>query len=490
MTPYSRFYGVAFAIVLFLSPIVSHAATLNLSPVRGAVDVGSMLTETVVVSSSDQAINAVSGTISFPSDLLQVVSVSKTNSILTLWMQEPTFSNTDGTISFSGIVPNPGYMGTRGQIFTIQFRGKKAGTAAIEFSSPQVLANDGSGTDVITGTQSATLTVSVVEQIQESVSAPLKTPTQTAVSPKKVDLLARITSSSHPDQEQWYKTSHAIFDWTNAQGVSAVRLGYDKNEDGKPNVLYSDPISHKEIDFEDGSWYFHVQQKSAAGWGPISTYKIQIDTIPPTPFSVEFPNGTTTPSGSILSAKFTAMDDLSGIDRYQISVDGKEVMVSADEGSRPYNISGDAGTHTLLVRAYDKAGNVAIADGKFFVESSASSVSKLSVFSLGWLAVNYLSLVLIVLSIAGTLLFAAWYIHTHFSAYRQQLNRRLGITNTHVHKEFDLLKDALNNEIRALERAKSKRDLTREEGRLVSRLKKLLEQSEKSIEKEIEDLPV
>ncbi len=481
-----RVYLSALVAFFFLLPSATLAATLGLSPANTTVGAGSTITETVFVSSADQAMNAISGTISFPTDLLQVVSVSKANSVLSLWVQEPVFSNTDGTISFSAVVPNPGYIGSRGQVLSIQFRGRKQGTATVTFSpSSQVLANDGNGTDILTASNAATITVTAAA-IPTSTLPP--TPSSSATN---ADLLARITSSTHPDQAQWYKLSHTIFDWTNAQGVSAVRLGYDKNADGKPNVLYNDPISHKELDLDDGIWYFHVQQKGSGGWGPISTYRVQIDTVPPLPFTVVFPYGTTTPSGSTITTQFTARDELSGIDRYQVAVDGTELVVTVDEGNRPYTISGDPGTHMLLVRAYDKAGNISIADGKFFVRTgeSPSSSSPFNFFTFGWLAVNYLSLILIILAILGTLLFAAWYIRTHFSAYRRQLNHRLGITHAHVHKEFDNLKDALTEEILTLEQAKSRRDLTREEERLVNRFKKLLDQSEQAIEKDIEDLP-
>lgn len=480
----ARFQTCALALVagFFLLPPSTLAATLSLSPTDTTVDVGATVTETIFVSSADQAMNAIAGTISFPADLLQVVSISKSGSVLSLWVQDPTFSNVDGTISFSGVVPNPGYTGARGRAISIQFRGKKVGTGSITFSSAsQVLANDGNGTDILTATVPATVTVTS--------STPAPTPSQPATSSSaSSDLLARITSSTHPDQTQWYKLSHAVFDWTNAQGVSALRLGYDKNADGKPGVVYTEPISHKELDLADGIWYFHVQEKGSGGWGPVSSYRVQIDTVPPLPFTVTFPNGTTTQSGGTVTAQFTAVDELSGIDHYQVAVDGKEFAVAPDEGRQPYVVSGDSGTHMLLVRAHDKAGNISIADGKFVVGAEEVSPSPFNFFTFGWLAINYLSLLLIILAILLTLAFAIWYIRTHFTAYRRQLNHRLGLTHTHVHKEFDNLKEAITEEILTLEQTKSKRDLTKDEERLVARFKKLLDQSEREIEKDLEDI--
>lgn len=467
--------------LLFLLPSSAGAATLNLSPVQASVGTGAIFTETVFVSTTDQAMNAISGTISFPTDLLQVVSVSKSNSVLSLWVQDPTFSNTNGTISFSGIVPNPGYIGGGGRVVSIQFRGKRAGTGSVVFSaSSQVLANDGNGTDILSDTSSATVTISSSASV----------PTPSAPSPVTTDvgLLAHITSSSHPDQTQWYNLSHAIFDWTNAQNISAVRLGYDQDANGTPTIVYTDAISHKELDLEDGISYFHVQEKASSGWGPVSSYRVQIDTVPPLPFTVTFPQGTTTPSGSPISALFTTTDALSGIDHYQVAIDGKVFTVTADAGSKSYTVSADPGAHMLLVQAYDKAGNFSIANGRFFV-TGGTAESPFDFFTFGWLAINYISIFLIALAILITLIFAAWYIRTHFTAYRRRLNHQLGLTHVHVHKQFDTLKEAITEELLTLEQTKSKRSLTREEERIVARFKKLLDQAEQIIEKDLEDIP-
>ena len=477
MTISFRAYLTSFIGILFLLPLAASAAMLDLLPTSVAVGTGESFTERMTVSSANQAMNAISGTIVFPPDILQVVSVSKANSVLSLWIQEPSFSNTDGTISFSGVVPNPGYIGSRGQVFSIQFRARKAGIALVSFSaSSQVLANDGNGTDILTDTSAASVSVTTATVVPPS---PLAATTG--------DLLARITSSSHPDQTRWYNLSHAIFDWTNAQNTSTVRIGYDQNANGIPTVVYTDAISHKELDLSDGISYFHVQERISGGWSPVSSYRVQIDTVPPLPFTVGFPQGTTTPSGSPMTAIFTATDELSGIDHYQVAVDGKVFTVTTDAGSQPYAVSADSGAHMLLVQAYDKAGNFSTANGRFFVTGEAKP-SLFDFFGFGWLAVNYISIFLIAFAILVTLLFAAWYIRTHFMAYRHRLNRQLGLTHAHIHKQFDTLKEAITEELLTLEQTKSKRSLTREEERIVARFKKLLDQAERTIEKDLEDI--
>jgi hypothetical protein len=153
-----RFYAFSFIFFLCGLPLYANAATLSLMSSSQAVNVGSIFTVSANVSSPSDALNAVSGTITFPTDLLEVVSVSKSTAVISLWVQEPAFSNSDGSINFSGVVPNPGWSGAQGKVLTIQFRSKRAGTATIGFSSASVLANDGNGTNILTSTQPASVT--------------------------------------------------------------------------------------------------------------------------------------------------------------------------------------------------------------------------------------------------------------------------------------------------------------------------------------------
>jgi hypothetical protein len=142
---------------LLLTPVVAFAATLELSPANVAVQIGDTITISVVASSAE-ALNAVSGTIAFPAAQLEAVSTSKEGSLLSLWVEDPTRSNKNGTITWSGVVPNPGFTG-RGTVFSITFRAKAAGSAAVTIASAQMLANDGNGTDIFESARPATLTV-------------------------------------------------------------------------------------------------------------------------------------------------------------------------------------------------------------------------------------------------------------------------------------------------------------------------------------------
>src|SRR3989344_2914171 len=174
-----------FFLIVF-APFFVNAANLGLSPSTVSRTVGSTFSVSVYVSSADKAMNAASGVISFPTDKLGVVSVSKTNSVMNLWVQEPTFSNTRGTVNFEGIALNPGYTGSQGTIITITFRTKSAGQANIKFSSGSVLANDGVGTNILIGFSNANITIQPIPSPQDVINND-KPELNTAETPKDND---------------------------------------------------------------------------------------------------------------------------------------------------------------------------------------------------------------------------------------------------------------------------------------------------------------
>src|SRR3990167_9441674 len=102
-------------------------ADLILSPSSKIVNVGQTFSVDVAVTELEQAMNAAQGTISFPNDKLEAVSIGKSGSIINLWIQEPSFSNASGKINFEGVVLNPGFNGAYGKILTVNFKAKALG---------------------------------------------------------------------------------------------------------------------------------------------------------------------------------------------------------------------------------------------------------------------------------------------------------------------------------------------------------------------------
>ena len=108
--------------------------------------------------STKSPINAVGGVVSFPPDMLKVESLSRISSSIDIWAEEPEFSNTQGTIKFSGgIIGNKDQAIPEGRVFVINFRVLKTGKGTLAMKNGQLLANDGIGTNIFTGSNVLTV---------------------------------------------------------------------------------------------------------------------------------------------------------------------------------------------------------------------------------------------------------------------------------------------------------------------------------------------
>ena len=365
---YKKFsVGLAFLFSIFLAlPSAAQAASLYFSPASGSYSVGSALPVNIYVSSADQSMNAVSGAISFPSDKLELVSLSKTSSIITLWVQEPSFSNTVGTANFEGIVLNPGFTGSSGKIITLNFKVKAAGSAPLSFSSGSVLANDGKGTNILANLGGSQFSLGgAVSAGEEPAAAPSL--------PAGVPSAPEISSPTHSDFDKWYSLNEAKFIWQIPSGVTGVRLSADAVPYSTPTVIYSPAINEKDLkNFDDGILYFHAQFRNSSGWGRTSHFKFRIDTQKPNKFDITKieQKDLTEPTVKFI---FDAKDEGSGIDYYEIQIDDGKVKGWRDDGTHRYEISALVpGKYTLTVKAVDKAGNTLANSAKFIIEALES----------------------------------------------------------------------------------------------------------------------
>lgn len=366
-----------FLAVLFF-PLSAKAATLFISPASGTYKPSDTFSVNVYAGSSDQAMNAASGVLSFSKDTLEVVSVSKAGSIFSLWIQEPSFSNSAGTVNFEGIVLNPGFTGGSGKILTVSFKAKASGSGNMSLSSGSILANDGLGTNILSGLGSARFTISSQPGTSDpKANASVSKETVSPVSPQPPSSVAVasdivITSVTHPDQNVWYNNNSPELIWAMPKGVSEVRTLITTSTNALPTVLYAPPVSNKKIEgLSDGTYYFLIQAKTSAGWGNVARYQINIDTTPPEPFAVTFPHGNESlePQPVIL---FNTTDISSGILEYEVRVgrDGID-RIAPSAVSNPYPLPPQKpGSYQVLVTAIDNAGNKTTSNASFIIETT------------------------------------------------------------------------------------------------------------------------
>jgi len=546
-------------------------ASLYFSPASGESAVGKILSVGVNVSSADQAMNAASGIISFPADKLEVTALSKSGSIFTLWVQQPSFSNSAGTVNFEGIVLNPGFTGASGKVITINFRVKAAGVATLNFSSGSALANDGKGTNILASLGNAQFSLGgVAPTIPESTTSSVVSGAPSA---------PQISSPTHPDPNKWYAKKDAKFTWSVPSGVTGVRLLVDKIPAATPTVVYTPAINEKEVvNLTDGIWYFHTQLRNAKGWGKISHFRFQIDTEPPEPFIIKFIDGNETenPRPTVV---FDTTDALSGVNYYKIKIGEGDFFSVAPEivETNPYTLLlQNPGKRNILVQAFDSAENYAVATEEFTIkplqapvfteypkelesgeilkvsgeskypnsqivigfqrekddpksftvqndqngkfaftadeklndgiyqlwaevvdargakslpgEKITIVVAKPAIFRVGSWAVSLLAVAVPLVALVLTLLFILWYGWHKFSSLRKRLRQEVREVESALHRAFESLKDDMQKQIKMLEKTRSKRQLTAEEEKIVKQLKRNLDNAEKLIGKELENI--
>jgi len=135
------------------------AAVLYLEPAEEEYHREDVFIVEVRLDSEEEYINTTKVNLTFSKEVLEVRDFSQGNSILTLWLEEPSFSNQAGTISFIGGIPG-GYLGEDGSLGKIIFKAKKEGKGEIQFQEDsQVLLNDGFGTEAELKKQGAALNI-------------------------------------------------------------------------------------------------------------------------------------------------------------------------------------------------------------------------------------------------------------------------------------------------------------------------------------------
>ncbi|MCA9361242.1 hypothetical protein KC845_01650 [Candidatus Kaiserbacteria bacterium] len=349
---YPRILLTLLAVIFYLSLFqFAEAATLSLSPNTGVYTSGQTFSVSVRINTEGKPINAAEGTLSFNPSLMSVVSVAK-GSLFNLWTAEPAFSNSAGTISFSGGNP-AGYTGSAGTVLTITFRANGSGASKLSFSNGAVLAADGKGTNVLNSMNSGSYTISSKATTPEAeVIVEYVSPTNAPAAPK-------ITSATHGDQEAWYGIKEASLSWEIPNGVTAVRTLLDTSPSSVPSKVYDTPIRNINLsDLDEGVSYFHIQFKNSDGWGKITHYSLKVDTGEPYDFNLSLPEAAdlTQPAQKLA---YAVKDDTSKAIRFLIAIDGGEVFEYIDEEESGFIQLPELepGHHSVMVEVYDEAGN-------------------------------------------------------------------------------------------------------------------------------------
>jgi hypothetical protein len=343
----------------------AEAATMSLSPGTGVYNSNSTFTVRVNVNSSGSSINAAEGTLSYNPKELSVVSVSRTSSIFNLWVTEPSFSNSAGTISFSGGLPS-GYTGSAGNIMSVTFRAVGSGPAKVNFSSGSVLANDGKGTNVLTSMNGGTFTIQAAAPTPEAEEVVVE-----YVAPANTPGMPSVSSPTHGDEKAWHTAKEAVLNWDLPGGVIAVRTLLDDRATNVPTKVYDTPIRTITLsDLDEGVSYFHVQFKNEDGWGKVAHYRLAVDSEKPTSIDIKQPDDVDKNNPEQV-LEVVVNDVTSDVKRFKVQVDsGEPFELTRDSATGTVKLPAlEPGYHTVIIEAFDEAGNSIIGNYSFSIEA-------------------------------------------------------------------------------------------------------------------------
>jgi len=330
-------------------PAFAGSATLYLTPSKGTFFVGSTFSISIYVDTKGNEINAVEVDLKFPPDILQVTTPTAGESFISEWIVPPSYSNIGGKITFKGGIPG-GIVTSAGLVSTITFRAKSPGLARVEFlESSKVLLNDGKGTPIFTTNFGGAYEILI---------SPPEGP--------------KIFSPTHYDSDIWYSDSNPQFYWEKEEGVTDFSFNLSQNPQENPdNISEGAALLKSYGDVPDGIWYFHLRAKKEGIWGRTSHFPIKIDTTPPQKFELRVDLG----SGFVY---FDTKDLHSGVDHYEVSIlNISETPILNPffiEATSPYKIPyKKSGKYSVIVRAYDKTGNIQTAEAKFQIISPTLS---------------------------------------------------------------------------------------------------------------------
>lgn len=474
--------GVFALFVLPLSALAQAApgaASFALTPASGEYGVGKTFTVTVSASSPDP-FNSANATLNFDKDLLSVTSVSKSSSAFSLWAVEPSSSNSAGTVSFEGGNTTP--LTGKKTLLVITFKTLKEGKAKVTFASGSILAADGKGTDILGVKGEASFDISASAPA-DNPPPPPPPPPSTPTGP--IPDAPEVNSTTHPNENVYASAPKAKFTWDLPADVTAVRMSLDAKDKTIPTTSYDPAIADKEFDqLTDGVMYFHLRYKNDSGLGPTTHKKIMVDKTPPEIFKLEI---LTDASTTDVTLKFSATDTLSGIDHYDIIVDGGTAIKASlnDLKTGAYTLpSQSPGDHTVKVNAFDKANNTIGVEGKFTI-AGANAVKKIDDSEepkpTDWRLIIDVGLVAVIAFLVGYMLYER-------SAFRHEKY----VTK----READELRDNMGNIFAALReevgeqvgRLFDKPNPSAQDREVMENINEAVDLSEELLSKEVEDV--
>jgi hypothetical protein len=189
-----------------------------------------------------------------------------------------------------------------------------------------------------------------------------------------VDTAAPTASLSAPTPSQVFGTSSVQLTWTASDATSGIDHFEVRLDGGTPITVPAGTLTHTFTGLSDGSHTVDLRSFDRAGNTVLVSVAVTVDTVAPTA-SLTAPTPSQLFGTSSVQLTWTASDATSGIDHFEVRLDGgTPVTVAAGTATYTFTSVSD-GSHTLDLKAFDRAGNTVLVSVAVSVDATAPTVS-------------------------------------------------------------------------------------------------------------------
>lgn len=347
------------------TPAHAAPASLSIYPATGVYPIGDPFSIEVRIDTGGTTIGTADATITYEPDDLAYVSMADDGSVMSRILVDST--TVPGRIDISGFIEHtkPAFSGTNGLLVRLTFIPVRNVATEVRFAQgaatpPLTLnASVGSLANVLSNLRSATYTLVPKEIIPAATVAGAYS---------NSGALFPITPLPVLEEGAWFGTTSVKLFFSVPEGAGEMRTAISRDPNAQPDKAHPIPVNSVFLtDLTEGNNYFILQFKYADTWGEAIRHPVPVDLTPPGTIAVTEAERAD-PADPRVAFEVEAIDALSGVIRYEMSIDGGDPEPWDGNGAyQPDEL--DSGEHILTVTAYDRAGNSASEDVVFLVKS-------------------------------------------------------------------------------------------------------------------------